>query len=91
MISFDCCSICANVNTELSAQEIAIYKETAVDPHPSELPGYDYEDKNDCRILISILNDENYNISPEDREVLESIINSPMIDTAVIYDRESDQ
>lgn len=88
MILFDCCSTCANVNTELSAQEIA---EISVDSDPSELPGYDYEDKNDHRILISILNYENYNISPEDREVLESIINSPMINTAVIYDRESDQ
>lgn len=76
------------MNTELSAQAIA---EIALDPRPSELPGYDYEDKNDRKILISILNDENYNISPEDSEVLESIINSPMINTAVIYDRESDQ
>lgn len=85
MILLDCCSTCANVNTELSAQEIAIHEEIAVDPDPSELPEYDYEDKNDCRILISILNNKNYNISPEDREVLESIINSPMINTAVIY------
>lgn len=79
------------MNTELSAPAIALSK--ALDLHPSEvdLPGYDYEDRDDRKILVSILNDENYNISPEDREGLESIINSPMFNRTDIYDGESDQ
>lgn len=89
---FDCCSICDDVNTESDPQTINIaISEREITVDPSEEPGYDLKENRDCQILFSILNDGNYNISPDDREVLESIVTSPMMyyNRTIIYERES--